>query len=179
MGAQGCGSPPPACFPPTPALVFFKGAPGATGPVGPQGATGPLGPAGGPVGATGATGAGQTGATGIIGPSGPAGGVGPNYIFGGAYNPSTVYYDNARVITIVSYSGAYYIANNPAKDGNTTWGAPTGSDWTPFGTYFQNIATGLLLTQNAVVTVGLTLGHRGRHLASCRARIMCPAFPGS
>lgn len=94
-------TPPAACLPPQPVLLFFKGEgtpgptgpmgptgpsggpPGPTGPSGPQGPDGPSGPTGpsGPQGPTGPSGAqginGATGATGAIGNPGPTGATGP------------------------------------------------------------------------------------------------------
>lgn len=153
-----------ACFPPQPTLLLFQGTPGATGPSGPLGPTGPQGSAGGATGATGPAGATGAGVTGAAGPTGSAGAAGPGYVYAGIYSATTIYYDYARIVSIVSYGGTFYVANNPAKSGTAIWGVPTGVDWTVLGTQFANIATGLLLTQNAVVTVSLTLGTTGSNV---------------
>ena len=154
----------PACFPPQPTLLLFKGTPGPTGPSGPVGATGPQGSAGGATGATGPAGATGVGVSGLVGPSGPVGAIGPGYIFAGPYSPTGIYYDYSRFVSIVSYLGNFYTANNPAKNGAATWGVPSGVDWQIIGSSFAAIATGLLLTQNAVVTVSLTLGTSGSNI---------------
>jgi hypothetical protein len=104
------------------------------------------------------------GISGVAGPSGPTGAIGPGYVFAGVYSPTSIYYDYNRIVSIVSYLGNFYIANNPAKSALATWGVPTGVDWTILGSQFASIATGLLLTQNAVVTVSLTLGQTGSNV---------------
>jgi hypothetical protein len=150
------------CMPPKATLLFFQGTSGPSGPLGPTGATGPQGPAGGPTGATGP--AGVTGATGasLIGATGTQGQSGPLCTFRGAYNLTTRYYYNAGRRDVVSHSGAFWVANNPAKDAQVNWGTPgVSSDWVSFGSQFSMIATGLLLTENAVITTNLTLGTTG------------------
>ena len=156
------------CLPPKATLLFFQGITGPNGPLGPTGATGPQGDPGGPTGATGAVGA--TGATGIgiagtTGVAGAQGESGPLCVFRGAYNLTTRYYYNATRRDVVSHAGAFWVANNPAKDAQVNWGTPgSGSDWLTFGSQFSMIATGLLLTQNAIVTVSLTLGQTGSNI---------------
>ena len=154
----------PACFPPTPTLLLFQGTQGPTGPSGPLGPTGPQGSAGGATGPTGPAGATGVGITGSVGPTGVAGVAGPGYVFAGVYSATSIYYCNAHIVSIVSYAGSFYIANNPAKSALATWGVPSGVDWVILGTQFSAIATGLLLTQNAVVTVSLTLGTVGSNV---------------
>ncbi len=89
------------------------------------------------------------------------GAVGPSAAYYGTYNGSTFYYCNASLVSLVFYGGNYYIANNPAKNNLNTWGAPGGTDWTLIGATFQAIATGLLLSQNVVATVAITVGVAG------------------
>jgi hypothetical protein len=144
-------------------------------PAGPVGPTGPTGPTG-PVGLTGPTG--PIGGTGGTGPTGPVGGVGPAYVYGGVYSPTGVYYDNANLKSVVSSGGSYYFTNNPAKNGLTTWGTPGVADWTLIGTVFNNIATGLLLTQNAVVVVQLTLGTVGSNVGTIQSANYVPGTSG-
>jgi len=151
------------CMPPKATLLFFQGTSGPSGPLGPTGATGPQGPAGGPTGATGPRGAtGATGVAGLIGATGTQGQSGPLCTFRGAYNLTTRYYYNAGRRDVVSYSGAFWVASNPAKDAQVNWGTPgASSDWLSFGSQFSMIATGLLLTENAIITTNLTLGQTG------------------
>lgn len=150
------------CLPPKATLLFFQG---ITGPVGSTGPIGPTGPQGTPGGATGPTGPmGATGPVGGIGPEGATGAVGssgPVCVFRGAYNGANRYYYNASRRDIVSYNGSYWLANNPAKDAQVNWGVPGVGDWLNFGTVFSMIATGLLLTENAIITKNLTLGTVG------------------
>ena len=151
------------CLPPQATLLFFQGITGPLGPTGPQGATGPQGTPGGATGATGP--AGVTGPVGVIGStgvSGVAGPSGPLCVFRGEYNITTRYYYNASRRDVISYNNTFWVAVNPAKDAQVNWGTPgVSSDWVSFGTVFSMIATGLLLTQNAIMTVSLTLGQTG------------------
>jgi hypothetical protein len=159
---MGCAPANSQCLPPQPTLLFFQGVSGPSGPTGPQGPGGATGPSGGPIGATGATGPlGNVGATGIIGPTGANGGLGPGLLFGGAYDQTAKYFDNGNLRSIVGYMGNFYLANNPAKDGLTNWGLPSGTDWVSFGAVFSSVATAILLAQNATITVSLTLGTVG------------------
>ncbi len=161
---MSCGPAQPQCLPPQPTLLFFNGQCGPTGPTGPEGPTGPQGNPGGATGATGSTGAtgvGVSGATGSIGPSGSSGVSGPGIVFRGVYNGASRYYYNSTRRDVVSFGGSFYLANNPAKDGLTTWGAPGGADWTTFGAQFSSVATAILLAENATILVQLTLGTVG------------------
>lgn len=154
------------CLPPKATLLFFQGITGPSGPLGPTGATGPQGDPGGPTGATGPAGAtGATGTVGAIGATGTSGGPGPLCVYRGNYLLTERYYYNASRRDVVAYNGQFWLANNPSKDAQINWGTPgVGSDWTSFGTTFSMIATGLLLTENAVITVGLTLGTVGANV---------------
>ncbi len=154
----------PQCLPPTPVAYFFEGTRGPSGPTGASGPVGPTGPANGATGATGptgATGVGVQGATGGIGPAGASGPSGPGVVYRGPFDNALRYYYTATRRDIVVYGGNFYLANNPAKSGLTTWGAPTGSDWTPFGAQFSSVATAILLAENATILVQLTLGTSG------------------
>lgn len=150
-------------MPPKATLLFFQGMSGPSGPLGPTGATGPQGSPGGATGATGLRGiTGATGVAGLVGSTGVQGQSGPLCTFRGAYNITTRYYYNAGRRDVVSYSGAFWVANNPAKDAQVNWGTPgVSSDWVSFGSQFSMIATGLLLTENAIITTNLTLGTTG------------------
>ena len=149
-----------------PSVANFGGPPGPQGPTGPAGPSGPIGPAG------------LIGPTGITGSTGPTGAGGPGYVFGGAYSPTGLYYDNALIKSIVSYSGNFYTTNNPAKNAQAIWGTPTGTDWTLLGSGYQFIATGLLLTQNAVITVALTLGTSGSNVGYIQSANYVPGVSG-
>jgi hypothetical protein len=122
---------------------------GVQGPAGPQGLRGHQGVSGS---------AGDIGPQGFAGLTGDPGANGQLSVYQGPYDPSKKYYYNAIRRDIVSYSGHYYIAGNPAKDGNSTWGLPTGTDWTSFGAEFSSVATALLLAENALVTKALVIG---------------------
>lgn len=153
------------CLPPKATLLFFQGITGPSGPLGPTGATGPQGDPGGPTGVTGATGATGVGIAGPTGATGTQGATGALCVFRGAYTVTGRYYYNASRRDVVLHNNTYWLANNPAKDAQVNWGTPGSStDWTSFGSTFSMIATGLLLTQNAIITVSLTLGQTGANI---------------
>lgn len=162
---MSCGSGATQCLPPQATLLFFNGVSGPMGPTGPSGAAGPTGPSGGPTGPSGPSGATGVGVTGVTGPTGVVGAPGPLCVFRGAYNITTKYYYNSSRRDIVSYNSTYWIANNPAKDAQVSWGTPgVSADWLSFGAVFSMIATGLLLTENAIITVSMTLGQTGSNV---------------
>lgn len=148
------------------ALYNPGGPPGVAGPTGPTGPQGPTGPAGG------------FGPTGPVGPTGAIGSVGPGYVFAGVYSPTAIYYDNINLKSIVSYNEVFYFTNNPSKNGEAVWGIPTGSDWAVLGSAYQAIATGLLLTQNAVITVSLTLGTVDENVGYIQSANYVPGVSG-
>lgn len=76
----------------------------------------------------------------------------PAAIFRGKYDPSKTYYGNAVRVDAVKYGDTYYVARTDAPDGSTGFSgiAPTNTEyWNQFGASFDNIATGMLLTENA------------------------------
>ncbi len=85
------------------------------------------------------------------------GGQGPGVVYRGAYVAGTEYFHTDIRRDIVVYSGQYYLANNTAKSGLTTWGTPP-TDWTAFGATFDAVATNVLLTADATITRGLVMG---------------------
>ena len=95
---------------------------------------------------------GATGTAGAAGSAGATGAPGPGVVFRGIYSPSTVYYQTAARIDIVSYGGTYYYTNNAAKSGTATWGTPGTGDWSAFGATFDSVATKLLLATDALIT---------------------------
>ncbi len=88
---------------------------------------------------------------------GADGGDGPGVVYRGAYSAGTAYYHTDIRRDIVVYAGQYYLANNTAKSGLTTWGTPP-TDWTAFGATFDSVATNILLTADATITRGLVMG---------------------
>lgn len=125
----------PSCTPPTAGLLFF---PGVAGPSGPKGDAGPIGPQG------------------VAGPSGPT------VSYAGSYTPNGPYFSNDMRKDIVDYSGGFWIADNPAKNGLTTWDAPTtGADWLYYGNSLKAVATVLRLLEAANIDVGLNIRSPG------------------
>ena len=104
---------------------------------------------------------GTNGAAGASGTNGAAGDPGPGVVFRGPYSSGTIYfYTTTRRDIVRGSDGAFYLANNLAKNGTSTWGDPTTTpaDWTPFGAQFSSVATDVLLAQDATITRGLVMG---------------------
>lgn len=121
----------PCIAPAQATLAFF---PGTQGPQGPAGAPSTV--------------------PGPVGPAGTAGGVG---VYVGAFVEGTAYYDTEFRRDIVFYNGRYWITNNTAKSGLTTWDLPTVDDWADFGTSLVMVATALILQQATNIAVGLNI----------------------
>jgi hypothetical protein len=104
---------------------------------------------------------GTNGTAGSGGANGAAGDPGPGVVFRGPYSASENYfYTTARRDIVRGSDGAFYLANNLAKNGLNTWGNPTTTpaDWTAFGAQFSSVATDVLLAQDATITRGLVMG---------------------
>jgi hypothetical protein len=79
----------------------------------------------------------------------------------------------------VLYNSTFWLANSPAKDAQIGWGTPgSSSDWVSFGSTFSMIATGLLLTENAIITVSLTLGSTGSSAGYIQSANYVPGTSG-
>jgi hypothetical protein len=105
--------------------------------------------------------AGASGTSGTNGAAGAAGDPGPGVVFRGPYSASENYfYTTARRDIVRGSDGAFYLANNLAKNGLNTWLDPTTTpaDWTAFGAQFSSVATDVLLAQDATITRGLVMG---------------------
>jgi hypothetical protein len=105
--------------------------------------------------------AGTSGTAGASGTNGAAGGPGPGVVFRGPYSASENYfYTTSRRDIVRGSDGAFYLANNLAKNGLNTWLDPTTTpaDWTAFGAQFSSVATDILLAQDANITRGLVMG---------------------
>lgn len=86
---------------------------------------------------------------------GQAGTTGPGPVLRGNYNEAETYFNNAYERDVVFYNNKYYFCI--ASTGQTT-GAFKPADWSdPFDT-FKAVATGLLLTEDAIITKTLSLG---------------------
>jgi hypothetical protein len=113
-------------------------------------------------GTAGASGtSGTNGANGTSGTNGVAGDPGPGVVFRGPYSSGeTYFYTTARRDIVRGSDGAFYLANNLAKNGLNTWLDPTTTpaDWTAFGAQFSSVATDILLAQDANITRGLVMG---------------------
>lgn len=90
--------------------------------------------------------------------AGAEGDTGPGIVYRGAYVSGGTYFHTTTRRDVVSYSGSYYLADNPSKSGLTTWGTPGVSDWTTFGATFSSVATDILLTVDATILKTLVMG---------------------
>jgi hypothetical protein len=99
-------------------------------------------------------------------------------VYAGDYISTGTYYCTATLVSIVSYMGRFYLAANGEKSGLANWGLPITSDWTIMGVQYQSIATGLLLTQDAVVTQILTLGQSGSNVGIIQSANYVPGSVG-
>lgn len=125
----------PACQPPVATTLFFPGT------------QGPKGDKGDPSSVPGPT-----------GETGPAGAVG---VYTGPFSSSGTYFDTAYRKDIVFYAGLFWITNNPAISGSSTWGQPNVRDWAPFGSTLTLIATGWALLTPQTIPVGVTVEDPG------------------
>lgn len=85
--------------------------------------------------------------------TGAQGRAGPLAFFRGAYDASTVYFDNTARVDVVSYGGYYWAANNVAKNDTASWGTPTvgSGDWTPIGPTSAGLLGGYNSAQNSFI----------------------------
>lgn len=72
----------------------------------------------------------------------------PTVLYCGEYSPLKIYYGTASRLDCVKYQGAYYITRIGAGTFSDVLPTDT-SKWKYFGASFENIATGLLLAENA------------------------------
>ena len=98
------------------------------------------------------------GEDGADGDDGVDGDQGPGILYRGPYDGAETYYHTPIRRDVVLYSGAYYLTNNTAKNGLTTWGVPSGGDWAAFGAVFESVATKLLLAVDATILKTLIMG---------------------
>lgn len=94
-----------------------------------------------------------------VGPETAAAGAttSPTYMYHGVYSASDTYYHNDDVRSVVLRSSTYYRANNPAKDGLSTWGTPP-TDWEAITWIPSLAATDLLLAKDVIILKKLTMG---------------------
>ncbi|MBI5692591.1 MAG: hypothetical protein HZC55_21120 [Verrucomicrobia bacterium] len=95
---------------------------------------------------------------GTAGAPGVAGIPGPGLVYVGPYNAGQVYHHTNSRRDVVSSGGSYYLANNPAKSGTATWGAPGGGDWSAPDATYKFVATALLLAEDATILRTLVMG---------------------
>lgn len=101
------------------------------------------------------------GKTGLDGATGATGEMGRSPTYRGLWSSSETYLAISGTITkpgrgdIVKYGNNYYICIN-----TSTGIAPTNTQyWIPFGAQFDNVATNILLTQDAYITNELIMGN--------------------
>jgi hypothetical protein len=83
-------------------------------------------------------------------------------MYRGAFAAANAYWDNDQIKNLVLAGGSYYKANNPAKDGLTTWSSPPSADWAAFTPTPDLVATGVVSgTGELAVTLSGTLAKFG------------------
>lgn len=85
------------------------------------------------------------------GVDGKPGDVGPCMAFQGNYSSTKKYYGTSKRVDAVKYGGIYYVARVDAGSGFYDH-APTDTNyWNDFGNQFENVATNLLLAEEASI----------------------------
>ena len=97
---------------------------------------------------------------------GIAGAPGPVVSGPTVYAPGTIYYQNTAQISVVSYQGNYWKANNLAKNGLNTWGTPTmgSGDWLLLSPTFPIVANQAAIASGWVSTAVNLTGEVGVYL---------------
>jgi hypothetical protein len=80
--------------------------------------------------------------------------AGPGVVYRGTWAAGVQYIRNPQRADVVLFNGDYWIA----KQTNTDVTPILGDNWDDFGATFTSVATGLLLTENAVVTKTISIG---------------------
>jgi hypothetical protein len=97
--------------------------------------------------------------TGLAGSAGATGAPGPGIQYQGVFDASKAYYQTSVRRDIVSVGSNYYVTNNAAKSGTTTWGTPGSSgDWDGPYTSYRFVATAMLLAEDATILKTLVMG---------------------
>ena len=91
--------------------------------------------------------------TGIKGDTGAAGATGPSMSYSGDWSASNTYTGSSIIVQVVKYSGTYYITRSDAGGSFSSSTTPNNdtAHWNVYGSSFDNIATGLLLAQEAYI----------------------------
>lgn len=94
-----------------------------------------------------------TGIKGDTGEAGAAGATGPSMSFSGDWSASNTYTGSSIIVQVVKYSGTYYITRSDAGGSFSSSTTPNNdtAHWNVYGSSFDNIATGLLLAQEAFI----------------------------
>lgn len=87
----------------------------------------------------------------ITGYDGKDGDVGPALTFQGLYSSGKTYYGTGKRVDAVKYNGIYYVARVDAGNGFSNKPPTNTSYWNEFGNQFENVATNLLLAENAAI----------------------------
>lgn len=89
--------------------------------------------------------------TGYDGIDGKDGAVGPALTYQGIYDISKRYFGTAKRVDAVKYNGIYYVARVDAGNGFSGKVPTDATYWNEFGNQFDNVATNLLLAENASI----------------------------
>lgn len=87
----------------------------------------------------------------ITGYDGKDGDPGPALAFRGDYSSGRTYYGTSKRVDAVKYNGIYYVARVDAGSGFYGKVPTNTAYWNEFGNQFENVATNLLLAENAAI----------------------------
>ena len=103
----------------------------------------------------------QSFAKSLQGATGNTGPTGAGVVYRGEYSSSETYFHTSQRRDVVKYSSNYYLTDNTAKSGLTTWGTPTGADWEAFGAQFSSVATDILFANDVYANRTVNVGASG------------------
>lgn len=89
--------------------------------------------------------------TGYDGVDGKNGDPGPTMVYRGIYDSSKTYYGTSKRVDAVKYNNIYYVARVDAGSGFYGKVPTSTAYWNEFGNQFENVATNLLLAENAAI----------------------------
>lgn len=83
---------------------------------------------------------------------------GPGLVYRGIWNSTNQYIRTNVRTDVVQSAGVYYYTIRTNQNASPL---SSPSDWQPFGSQFESVATGLLLAEDATITQGLVIGTLG------------------
>lgn len=89
--------------------------------------------------------------TGYDGVDGDDGDTGPCMVYRGIYDKDKTYYGTSKRVDAVKYNNIYYVARVDAGNGFKNHAPTETAYWNEFGNQFENVATNLLLAEQASI----------------------------